>query len=490
MNERMKVLLVAPPARHRNTIPKPPLGLAYIAAYLEKKSRLETKILDMYSHGMSVNSLLNEVSDFSPDIIGFSAATPQINIVGSLARTIKEDFGRDLYVIVGGPHASTVPKKTLRENPHIDIAVFGEGEETMAELSETIDTHNFLSVAGIAYRNGGSIKINKHRPLIKNIEDIPFPAWHKLDMNRYLNFNYMFDKKAFPIITARGCMGKCIFCDAKGVWSRRLRMRSAGNIVDEMEALKSVYGVNHIIVLDDTFTTNKSRIELVCNEIRRRNLKITWECNGRVDRINREMLDGMKKAGCIYMAYGIESGSQEILDYTKKNITMEQIKSAVKHTKESGIRAGGFFMMGFPPEKVEHIKKTINFIKELDLDWVSELSILVPYPGTEIYGEMQREGLIIKEEWDTYYKAFSNKVPGESNIKTRYIGSSELLKLKIKYDREISSYMYKKIIKRHLLELNATFSSFIHNPGSFLKSSSRLFLEVFRILKPPKVKTR
>jgi len=471
----MKILLVAPPSGYKTRIPKPPLGLAYIAAYLEKESNHETKIVDMYSHGLSLDTLLNEIRAFSPEMIGFSAVTPQINIVGSIANTIKENIGKDICLTVGGPHASTVPERTLTENPYLDIAVFGEGEETMLELSNTLDKReNLSSVSGIAYRDRKTIKINPIRPLIKNIDDIPFPAWHKLDMNVYLNFNYLFNKKAFPIITSRGCTGKCTFCDAHGVWSRRLRMRSAGDIIDEMSALQSTYGVNHIIVVDDNFTINKQRAELICNEIEGRGLKVTWECNGRVDRVDKEMLDRMKKAGCIYIAYGIESGSQEILDYTRKNITLEQIRSAVKLTKESEMRVGGFFMMGFPPETEEHIKKTVDFIKELDLDWVSELSMVVPYPGTEIYNEMKREGLLIREDWDKYYKGFSSEVPVESDIKTRYIDNKKLLQLKIRYDKEIASYTYKKVLLQHMKRLDKTVVNFIKNPVSFIRSAYRM----------------
>ena len=406
----MKILLVAPPSGYKTVMPKPPLGLAYIAAYLEKNSSHDVKIIDMYSSGMSQDTLLSEIKSFSPGIVGFSSVTPQINIVGGFAKTIKETCDKDICLIVGGPHPSTVPERTLAENPSLDVAVFGEGEDTMLELCNSLDTMKSLStVAGIAYRENSSIKINQKRHLIGNIDDIPFPAWHKLDMKQYLDYNYLFNKKAFPIITSRGCTGRCTFCDAQGVWSGRLRMRSAGNIADEISALRSTYGVNHIVILDDNFTINGKRAELICSEIQKRDMKISWECNGRVDRVNREMLDMMRKAGCIYIAYGIESGSQEILDYTGKNITLEQIRTAVKATKESGMRVGGFFMMGFPPETEEHIKSTVDFIKELNLDWVSELSILVPYPGTEIYKEMKSERLLIREDWDKYYKAFSNE---------------------------------------------------------------------------------
>lgn len=499
----MKILLVKPSIRFKTTVPKPSLGLAYIAAYLEKKSNHETKIIDMYSHEMSLDSILSEIQVFSPGMIGFSAATPQINIVGNIAKTIKENIGKDICLTVGGPHPSTVPERTLIENPYLDIAVFGEGEETMFELSNALDNGESLSsVAGIAYRDQGKIKINSSRPIIKNIDDIPFPAWHKLDMNLYLNFNFLFNKKVFPIITSRGCTNRCTFCDTHGVWLGKLRMRSAKNIVDEMSALNATYGVNHIDIYDDNFTINKQRAELICNEIENRDLRITWNCNGRVDRVNKEMLERMKKAGCIYISYGIESGSQEILDFTRKNITLEQIRSAVKLTKESGLRVGGYFMMGFPPETEEHIKKTVELIKELDLDWVSELSILVPYPGTEIYNDMKREGLIIREDWDNYYIVLLNQipiksdiksppkdggisndpfpggVPMESNIKTRYIDNRQLLQIKIKYDKEISSYMYKKVLLQHLKRLDKTAAKFIKNPVSFIRSAYRMASDV------------
>lgn len=470
----MKILLVKPSSKFKTIVPRPPLGLAYIAAYIEEKSKHETKIIDMYTHDMSQDSLLSEIQRFLPELIGFSAMTPWINIVGALAKSIKETFGQEICLAVGGPHPSTIPIQTLEENPHLDIAVSGEGEETMLELSNVIDNgEDISSVNGIAYRNQGAVNLNPPRSLIKNIDDIPYPAWNKLDMSAYLSFDYLFNKKAFPIITSRGCTGQCTFCDAHGVWTKRVRLRSAENIVNEMLTLK-IYGVNHISFWDDNFLMSAQRIERICKILESNNPKMTWECLGRVDRVNKGLLGQMKKAGCTYVAYGIESGSQEILDYVKKNITLKQIRAAVKATKEAGLRAGGFFMVGFPTETEEQVKKTVEFVKELNLDWASGLSMLVPYPGTEIYKQMKAEGLILREEWDDYYTS-------ESNIKTRHIDSIRLLELKTKYDKEIASYMYKKELLHHLKNLDKTALRFIKNPPSFIKAASRLITEYAKV---------
>jgi len=403
----MRILLIKP---HHKEIYKdfkdvateyPPLGLAYIAAVLEKNGYNEIKIVDMPVEGVTEEKLRQILDEFDPQIVGITATTPTITYSLKVARLCKGALPK-VMVVIGGPHATAVPEHVLSDGS-VDVAVRGEGEITMLELVQNAEKGtSFKDVAGVSYREEGKIVHNQPRGVIEDLDTLPLPARHLLPIKQY----FYVDVKKTPmttVFTSRGCPGLCSYCSARQTFGRRFRTRSPNNIVDELEMLVKTYGIKEVHILDDTFTLNRQRAMDICDEIIRRKLDIVWCCpNGvRVNTVDKELLEKMKAAGCYSLAFGFESGSQKVLNAVMKGITLDQSRNAIKLAKEVGIETWGFFMMGLPEDTEETIRQTIDFAKELDPD-IAKFHITVPYPGTELYQKWEREGIIKSSDWDRY----------------------------------------------------------------------------------------
>ena len=241
-------------------------------------------------------------------------------------------------------------------------------------------------------------------------------------------------------MSSRGCPFQCIFCSSSRFFGKKYRTRTTKNVVDEMEYLVSEYKPRSIEFSDDEFTLNRKRVEEICDEIKSRGLDIGWACSSRVDTISRSLLKKMKRAGCFLIYYGIESGSQRILNFIKKGIRIDQIVKAVRWTKEAGIKALGSFIIGFPDETREEIEETIKFSKKLNLDY-AQFSIATPYPGTELYQIAKRNGLLLTNDWSEYTAA-------RPVMKMRKLSSEELLK--IYREAYMKFYLSLKILLRNL----------------------------------------
>jgi radical SAM superfamily enzyme YgiQ (UPF0313 family) len=316
------------------------------------------------------------------DIIGFSAPTVLANTVLKLAKYVKK-LSKDKIVVVGGPHATICPDFFLKSG-YVDFVVRGEGEYTFLELVEKIssDTKDVPKVLGISYMEEGKIIHNPDRPLIKNLDKLPIPARHLLPMERYFALQKkLYGYKKLTVLTTRGCPYRCIFC-AKEIFGRFYRRRSVENCVNEIELLINKYGVKKILFIDDTFTLDRNFIIELCNEIRRRNLKVRWSCEGRVNHIDYELLKIMKNAGCDLISYGVESGSQKVLNYLNKDITVEQIVRASHLTKRAGIIVKFYLIVGTPTERWEDILLTKKLIIQTKPDLV-DITTFVPMPGTK-----------------------------------------------------------------------------------------------------------
>jgi len=403
----LKIFLINPPAPHIETlsvigIKVPPLGLASLATVLKQNGH-EVKIIDAPAMELYTPQIKEILSKEQPEMIGVTATTPTVYNALEIAESAKE-VCPDSFTVLGGPHPSFLPIETLRECPVLDAVCIGEGEETVVELAEAVEKRRDLSdVRGIAYRlKEGRIIKNPPRPLIKDLDSLPFPAWHLLPVDKYT----ILGKKSVicHIMSSRGCPFQCIFCSSSLLFGKRYRARSAKSVVDEMEYLVSEYNPKSIEFSDDEFTLNKRRVEEICDEIKKRGLDVPWACSSRVDTISRSLLEKMKRAGCFFIYYGIESGSQRILNFIKKGIRIEQIERAVKWTRQVGIKALGSFIIGFPDETREEIERTLSFPKRLRLDF-AQFSIATPYPGTELYEIAKREGLLLTEDWSRYTAA-------------------------------------------------------------------------------------
>lgn len=395
----MKVLLIKPNYNiHINT---PPLGLGYLASALRKAGH-DVSIMDCMNEGYQVDDAVNKIVKDKPDAIGISMMSPSHNVVKQLVSVLKSKLG--VPIILGGPHATSMPQFVLEEI-NADFIVMGEGETTITDLVENIGEEERIKLMkGIAYRDGNSIKVNPSRELIKDIDKIPFPAWDLMPPARYKSTPVLSSAEKFPIaqmMTSRGCPYKCTYCASHITWSYKWRKRCAGNIVDEIEMLIKDFGVKEIHLNDDNFTLSREYATGVCEEILRRKIKISWQCpNGvRIDHLDKELLAAMKKAGCHTIAFGIESGSQDILNNVKKSLDLNLAYNVIKNASRLGMTTFGFFVFGLPGETKHTIRQTIDYAKRLPLDraW---FFILAPMPGSELFSYYLRETPLHKINWD------------------------------------------------------------------------------------------
>lgn len=379
----MKVLLVNPPPRS-SAQPKrlvPVLGLAYLAAVLEK-NRIPVEILDANAMRLSWSEFRKAIKYRKPEIIGFTGTTPVIDTTYQAAR-ISRPYAR--YQVLGGPHANLFGQAVFKETADFDYLVVGEGENTFLELVRYLLAKKSPNdLAGLVTKK----KVNPKAKLIKDLDAIPFPARHLLP-----NHLYRYDLvKKYPfttMITSRGCPYRCLFCE-KSVFGNFYRVRSAENVLAEIEELVNKYQVRTIIVFDDLFTVDRARVIKICQGLIKRKLKIDWKAEARVNTVDKKMLTLMKQAGCSVLGYGVESANQKSLDFLQKDITLSQIKKAFRLTRQAGIKALGYFIFGIPGETYQEAQKTIDL--SLEISDYAAYNILTPYPGTKLYELAAQKG--------------------------------------------------------------------------------------------------
>lgn len=379
----MKVLLIHPPPRksQREDIVVPPLGIAYLAAGLEKKGHT-VGIIDAFAEGLDIASLEARIRQFSPDLTGITGMTP---VIDNAYRTVQAARRYSKYIVLGGPHVSVYKQKIFEQSPAIDFAIQGEGETSISRLVEELDAGRDVSaVPGLITRD----TINPPAPYINDLDTLPFPARHLLPNDRY---RYILSKgRVTTIFSSRGCPYQCIFCD-KAVFGSQWRARSAENVLAEVEHVVREFGVRSVVFYDDLFTVKKDRIIEICQGLLERMLNIEWKCEGRVNIVDEETLSWMKKAGCSMIAYGVESGNQKGLDYLHKGTTVEQIRNAFALTRKAGIKPMGYFVLGIPVETYEDEIGTIEFAKEIQAAY-AQFSVLSPTPGTILYDKVIEMG--------------------------------------------------------------------------------------------------
>lgn len=408
-----RVLLIAPPiykeeyaargSSHTLSI-LPPLGLAYIAAYLRKHDHY-CEILDGMAVPYGIDDIVKKASGF--DVVGITAVSTVALRVNQLLKAFKDNSIK-APVIVGGPHATVLPESCLRHGA--DYVVLGEGEITMLELVNALEAgKNTDGIEGIAFMREGVMIRNKRGEMAENLDEIPMPARDLLPMERY-RCSIARTKKlpSHSILTSRGCPGTCSFCN-KSISGTRVRYFSVGRIVEEFFLLRDRYGAEDVAVMDDNFVSEPHVVHSVCDELIRRKFGKTWSVEARIDAVDEDVLKHLKAAGCDFIAYGIESGTQKMLDRMKKRITLDQIRSVIKMTKDVGINIRGYFMMGMPGETLDDMEQTISFAKELDID-VASFSLFVPFPGTLDYRRALESGTFTDPEY------FLHKIYPEFNF--------------------------------------------------------------------------
>lgn len=411
----MKILLINPPLSGSLSsgifTVKVPLGLAYIAGYLEKLGH-KPEILDCmayYEHvknighdrhriGLPEAEIIKKIKETKPDIIGISCSyTIHEQDAFRIAKLAKENS--KAIVVFGGAHTSANPSIVL-ENKNVDIAVIGEGEITFAEIVKALEKgKNLGKISGTAVLKNRKIVINPCKKFIENLDDLPFPARHLLPMEKYLNHpqNSIANmrKPTAEIISSRGCPFNCIFCSIHTVWGRKWRARSAKNVVDELELLYKKYGIREFRFFDDNISWNKKRIIEMCNEIINRKLDIRWDTpNGvAIATLDELVLRKMKQSGYYKIVMGIESGSEKTLRFMRKPVVLEHARKIIKICNRLGIWTWSTFVIGFPNETLEDINKTIEFAKNSGLNFAT-FYVAQPYLGTEMFDIYKKEGLL------------------------------------------------------------------------------------------------
>ena len=442
----MKVMLINPPVisdiKRVLGVNGVPLGLIYLASVARNEGH-EIKFLDASAEGMDLNSVKSRVRDFYPDMVGVTATTPAFYDACDVARVSKE-VNKDIITVIGGPHVTFVPKYTLKKCPYLDIVVRGEGEVTFKEiltvlkgLNRSVDSLN--NILGLTYRKeNGKIVHNPPRPLIQNMDDLPIPSYDLINWDRY-----SYGKLRYGVImTSRGCPFDCVFCSSSLQFGKRWRGHSAERVIEEIKILYDDFKIREIEFLDDTFTLNRKRAQQISDEIVKEGMDISWSASSRVNTIDRETAEKMKRAGAHTIYFGIESGTQKILDFIGKGITLEQAIRAVKIAVKVGLNSLGSFIIGFPMEKKEDIERTVKFAKKLDVTY-AQFTIATPYPGTRLWYYALKNNLIKTLNWRLYTTT-------RSVMKSFYLTTEQIERALVK--AYLSFYLRPKYAIRDLLK--------------------------------------
>lgn len=407
MKEKLKnkILLISPDAP--GIIVAPPLGLGFLASSLMQNG-YSVEIIDMAIDNFNMEKLVKKIKNEKIEIIGFTTITPAVNSVIVIIDFIKKHLPW-LKIIIGGPHASILPLETFNLSRNIDFLVIGEGEKVILKIVDFItEKGNLKDVSGIIYRENGKKVFKEGSNFLNNLDEVPISARELMKFYRYSNLMFSFKKPVTSMIISRGCPYQCIYC-SKPVTGSKVRERSVESVIKEIGFLKKHFDLNELVFYDDVFTFNKHKVITLCEEIIKNKFNIIWKCETRVNLVDEDLLKLMKKAGCYLIAYGIEAGTQKILDYLKKGITLEQARNAINLTKKSGIKTQGYFMIGVPTENEKDIIQTIEFAKSLPLD-ICQFSIATPYPGTELFEIAKERGLVFDSSRLIYSASKLNEI--------------------------------------------------------------------------------
>lgn len=375
----------------------PPLSLACIAGSLLKNGH-EVKIFDFNLYEENGDfELLETFKKFNPNFVGITFVTPLIREADRVCRIIKK-INNNIIIIGGGPHCSSFPESALKET-YLDIAIIGEGDFTINEIVENKD---FSLIKGIAYKSNGKIIVNERKTFIEDLDTLPFPAHNLYEINKYKTPSAIARNNPVAWVeTSRGCLFGCVYCN-KSCFGRTFRVKSPERVVEEFMKIKEM-GFKEIHLTDDGFTTDMARAKKICDLLIEKKVEIAWSTitGIRVDKVDFELLNKMKKAGCYRVYFGIESGNQKILNNIKKGIKLEQVPKAVNMAKKAGLEVAGYFMIGLPGETEETMQDTIDFAKSLKLD-LAKISITIPLPATEMFNELESKNLIKTHEWENF----------------------------------------------------------------------------------------
>jgi anaerobic magnesium-protoporphyrin IX monomethyl ester cyclase len=387
----------------------PPYGIIQLAAYLEKQvSDIHVEVLDCNAEKVDWKNMEQRIAASKPDVVACaSLATCNTYAVAKTLETAKR-MVPSVLTVTGGQHFSATAQDSLQQFPEIDVIVRGEGEQTFAELTKTYQMKGgFSNISGISYRDGSTIIHNAIRPLIENLEDLPFPGYHlvKANMSKY-HFSVMAGEKSpYALIEgARGCSHQCTFCTQWRHWQACWRVKSAKRIADEMAFCNHEFGSKFIWLTDDNFGAGQRSAE-IAEEIIARQLPedVSWFVQARCDDIirNKDVLPRLRKSGLNWVLLGVENSNPQTLESFKKGITPADAKEAVRLLQDNDIFAHAMIIIGNRKDTHQTIAQLKEFANDLDPDFVM-FGILTPFPGTEIYAEAERNGWIMDKNWSHY----------------------------------------------------------------------------------------
>jgi magnesium-protoporphyrin IX monomethyl ester (oxidative) cyclase len=424
MNTKILATLIKPPFKltedgmHYNPIP-PPLGIAYIAAYAREHG-FSVNLLDalaegwnniqsvgdgFFKVGLSDEEIVNRLRELKPDIVGITNPfTSQSEYMFHVAKLVK-DYNPSIYVVVGGVHPTCLPKDCMMDK-NIDFLVVGEGEKPFVEILEYLaGKRKIESLKSTYYRRGDDVIFNGVENPIRDIDSIPFPAYDLLPMDKYFDAGKEdstvrggHHNRWSMILTSRGCPFKCSFCGANMLNGNVWRGRTPEKVIEELQHLISAYNVDRFTIEDSNFTFDMARAEKICDLIIERKLNITWTLpNGlRADKLNRQLVEKMKAAGCVEITIAVEHGDQDFLNnVVHKHLDLKTVEKSVKTISDAGIPVSGFFILGIPPETKKTAEKTYKFaVKLARLGMTPQIGIAIPLPATEMADRCLKDGLI------------------------------------------------------------------------------------------------
>lgn len=495
----MRLLLINPPWNYpkkyfsRSDLSvSMPMGLMYIAAMVEKEAKvrildaftLDTNLVkensQRYHVGATFKRMQDEINRFNPDLIGITSPfTSQVKNALRLIRFCKEELP-DVPVVMGGPHASVMPKELLDNG--VDICALGEAEDTFLEIIRAVKAKKSLKkIPGVALKG----KTNQKTKFIENLDELPFPAYHLIDMERYFelyrqgfgNRPYYANSRAMPMITSRGCPYNCCFCSIHLHMGRKWRAHSADYVVRHLKLLYSRYHVKHISFEDDNLTMDTDRFLKILEGIQKNNIKITWDTpNGvRADRLTLPILRKAKKTGCRALVVGIESGEKRVLDkIIRKSLDLRKVEKVLSDAKKVGLLTSAFFMIGLPGETRADIQKTLRYALYLNkkYDCMPSVTFAAPLIGTEMYETAKEKGYMTNELTPERLMLASHTT-GKGIIRTEEFDPD--------YLKQQIDIFYKKLFSQQMRKPRFVFRRLRENPKMFFRLSGILMKKILKL---------
>ena len=469
----MRILLVNPPTSNQPGFPKYsvfPYGILFLAAVLERNKY----DVEIYDNNVDDRNPEDFVS-FKPDLIGFSVLTGK-SIGDAMNQSIAfKNILPRAKIVWGGVHPSLLPEQTIIE-PYIDYVVVGEGEYTLLELVQHLEDANNIKlkdIKGLLYKENNRILRNEPRPFIKNLDELPDPAWHLIDVKKYSDIT---------LNTSRGCPFRCTFCYNRPFNKGRRSDFSPERIVSQIEHLQQKYGATSVKFYEDNFTINRKRLREFCKLVISRKLKIEWNCESRID-LDEKDIALMARSGCTWVGLGVESGSPRVLAFLRKDIKLEDVEKTCRLLAKHKIGPGIYLMAGLPTETVEDFTMTLQLLKKLHFQSY-EYMIYRPYPGTVLYDYCVNNGLFTPPAKLADWANFSDLFATDTNLSN--VPQEFLNKAMASFRRRYPLHKFKFGIKHDFSHLLAQ----LLNPVIFLrglKNVAKYYTSLFNLVKKNRV---